>query len=206
MVKPHFIIGLTGSSGCGKSTVADTLKELGMYRIDCDKVAHSITSSSKCLHQLTETFGNEILKENGKLNRKQLGEIVFSDPESLEKLNQITHPLIIQKLMEMVDQANNPYVVLDAPTLFESGLSGNCDFIVSVLADYSVRMNRIMDRDHLTKDEAILRLDAQPDEFFYTRQSNIVIYNNHDLNALKVKATHLFNYVIELTVGNTEEK
>lgn len=193
-----YIIGLTGPTGSGKSIASKTLERLGMYVIDCDKVAHSVLSSSDCLPELISAFGEEILKPKGSVDRKKLSSLVFSNPDALEKLNQITLPPISRKITEMCEHSKNSYIVMDAPTLFESGLDSKCNSILVIMADPKIRLNRIQIRDHLSIEEAEARLYSQHEENFYTKKANIVLYNNETSEIFEKKVSHFFNYIVHL--------
>lgn len=181
------IIGLTGQTGAGKSTVCELLIEKGLFVIDCDKVARNVTEKgSITLDLLADAFGSDIILADGSLNRRELASRAFQTPEKTELLNSITHPAIINSINKVIAEHKNENIVLDAPTLIESGAYKLCDKIVSVLADADVRKKRIMARDNLTLIEAEKRMNAQKDDSFYKEYSNAIIYNNGDkLETLK---------------------
>ncbi len=185
------IIGLTGQTGAGKSTVGSLLTGRGYHIIDADLVARQVVESGEqCLLDLAIEFGIEILNVDGTLNRKKLADIAFHDKDKRLKLNQITHPFIIAEIKKQAEKyldRGELVVFLDAPTLFESGADSMCDKIVSVIAPRSVRLERISQRDRLTQDEALARIGAQHDDSFYTQRSNFVIENTSDTSALRVK-------------------
>lgn len=189
------IIGLTGQTGAGKSSVSKIINSQNFPIIDCDEVAHAVTDQEKgCLADLALEFSISILNPDATLNRRRLAAIVFEDKEKLERLNDIVFPYIKKRIKEMVkemDAKKNPLVVLDAPTLFESGINSECDYIVSVIAPVSLRQNRIVIRDHLTDDEARVRISAQHDDEFYTERSNYVIVNKDDMHDLRLKTLEM---------------
>ena len=185
------IIGLTGQSGAGKSTVTKVFEGYGVKAIDADTLAHLALKTEKCKENLRAAFGEGIFDENGEVVRKALAKSAFATKESTELLNRCTHPVIVELSKEAFEKARaEGYkgVVFDAPTLFESGLDSMCVEVVSVIADKDVRAKRIMQRDNLTFDEAILRLNAQHPDEFYTEKSKFVIENNGTPAELSEKA------------------
>lgn len=175
------IIGLTGQTGAGKSTVCHSFKEKGLVVIDCDKVAREVTQKgSRTLSELSKAFGNEIILSDGSLDRAALAQIAFSSPEKTNLLNAITHPAILNSLKEKIAKYPNEIIVLDAPTLLESGAYRLCDKIIAVVADENIRKQRIMRRDNLSQQQAEQRMKAQKDDAFYAQHADAVIYNNQD--------------------------
>ncbi len=183
------IVGLTGQTGSGKSEVAGLLTSEGIDVIDCDKISHLVTDTEKsCLCDLALEFSISILNLDGTLNRKKLSSIVFGDSEKLKKLNEIIFPYIkaeIASRIKKLDKNGKPLVILDAPTLFESGLNKDCDFIISVVAPLEERISRIVVRDHLTDDEARKRIASQHDEEFFISNTDAVIRNDGSLSHLE---------------------
>lgn len=180
------IIGLTGPSGAGKSTLCERFEELGIPCVNTDNVYHMLTTSpSPCLDELRKAFGDKIVDENGILNRSALAKIVFQDDDSkanLKRLNKITHKYVWEKTNEILTQfidKGKKAAVIDAPALFSSDVFiGACDFILSVLCDKEVRTERIMARDNISREQALARINAQPDESFFIENSDYYIYNS----------------------------
>ena len=175
----NIIFGLTGPSGAGKSTAAVELAAEGCAVVDCDVLAHRVVEKNEeCKTALAERFGQDILDVKRKLNRKLLGSRAFSGPEETKALNEITHPFILAAIREEIHrlkEAQKRYIVLDAPTLLESGCGELCDFILVVTAPYQTRKERICLRDSLTEEEAEKRLSAQPPEEFYMDHADFVL-------------------------------
>ncbi len=179
------IIGLTGGSGSGKSTVALCFKNAGARIIDADRIARDVVAVGRpALAEIANTF-TDVLLPDGSLNRKKLGAIVFSDKNTLAKLNKITHAYIIKEIKETLENHPQPLTVIDAPLLFECGLEQLCSVCIAVLSDRKVRLERIMKRDGLTEALAKSRIDVQPDDDFYRTRCDYVIENNQDQSALK---------------------
>ena len=173
------VIGLTGQTGAGKSTVGESLLRRGAAWVDADLIAHDVADNEKvCLADLALEFTIDILNVDGTLNRKKLADIVFHDKAKLRRLNEIIFPYIIRAIeaeLARLRAEGHHYIVLDAPTLFESGCDRYCDVIISVVADEQLRLQRILGRDGLTHEEAEARIQAQHRESYYVRLSLIHI-------------------------------
>jgi dephospho-CoA kinase len=165
------LIGLCGRSGSGKSECGRIIEEMGIAVIDCDKVYHELLEKdTPLLNELTGFFGKEILGKDGALNRKALGEIVFSDDRLLNKLNEITHKHILKSVLERAGKAapnsRSGLVVVQAPLLFESGFDKKCQKIVGVIAPEDKSIERLNIRDNITREQAEKRLSKQLDNDF----------------------------------------
>lgn len=187
------IIGLTGGSGTGKGTFAALLREKGAGWVDADAVYRRLCAENReMLHELDTVFGG-VLDETGALDRKKLAAIVFADPDKLKMLNGITLPYIrAASLDEMRAQGGCPFVLYDAPTLFEVGADDLCERIIGVLADTEVRVKRIMARDGLDETAARARISAQPDADFYRTRCDYIVENNGGIADLQQQADAIF--------------
>ena len=184
------VIGITGPSGSGKGECSKYLLRQGYSIIDADAIYHDLLiPPSKCLDELVREFGKQILTAGGLLNRETLSSLVFGEEnrERLLKLNEISHRHVtdkIQKILCSMRAMGAPVCVIDAPLLIEAGLSSMCDFIISVLADKDVRIERIIVRDKIDRERAIRRIESQKSDEFYTQNSHHTVYNDADKNAL----------------------
>ena len=170
------VIGLTGPTGSGKSTASKTAAALGFKVIDCDKLARVAVEKGTAGHSaLVLTFGTEILNKDGTLNRKKLAKKAFSSKENTELLNKTILPYIVMLAEEEID---TELVLLDAPTLFESGINSMCSATVAVLADKNIRLSRICKRDSIDQESANLRISAGKTDDFYLNNADFIIYNN----------------------------
>lgn len=187
------IIGLTGGSGTGKGTFAALLRDKGAGWVDADAVYRALCAENReMLNALDRAFGG-VLDETGALDRPKLARIVFADPEKLRQLNEITLPYIRAASMDaMRAQGDCPFVLYDAPTLFEAGADNLCERIIGVLADTETRVQRIMARDGLDETAARARIGAQPDADFYRARCNYIVENNGDLADLQRQADAIF--------------
>ena len=191
------IIGLTGPTGAGKSTVAKNFLKQNCPVIDCDKVAREVTCQDvSCLKALQLEFGKDIIAENGLLNRSLLAQRAFSSPEKSEKLNHITHPYILSRVDQKIkeyEKAGAKLVVIDAPLLFESGADAICNRIISVIAPLSVRLNRIVQRDGISEELALLRIHAQHGDSFYTDRADYCIDGSQPFSQIALQVKNIIN-------------
>jgi len=192
------ILGLTGKTGAGKSMVSSLLKERGCYIIDADKVAREVLfPDSPVIGKLKETFGEDIVKYNGEVDRKLLAQKAFSSREETEKLNAITHPAIREKILDEIEIAKieeYEVCVIDAAALLESRIRNDCDYIAVVFAPMDVRLKRIIERDNMSVTDAKRRIDAQKDDEFYLRNADIIIIND-GVTDFQNELDKLFNFI-----------
>lgn len=175
------IIGVTGGTGSGKSTLCSCLGELGATVIDADKIAKEITLKDGAAYpEIVREFGNGILDENGEIIRKALGDIVFNDPKKLELLEKITHKYVFREMENAIATCESSVVVLDVPLLFQCDFPFKCDLTVAVIADEKVRINRIMLRDGLSEAQAKDRIRNQLSEAEYRSRADVVFENNQN--------------------------
>jgi len=185
------IIGLTGGSGSGKSTVAEILKQNQMFIIDCDKIAHDIIlKGNDAYNELVEIFGENILDSSEQIIRRKLGDVVFKDKAKLNLLNECTHKHIIKKVNELINL--NRVSVIDAPLLIETNLHTISDRVLAVYADMDIRIQRIIKRDNITFEQANKRLQNQMSWNEMSSYADIIIYNN-DLEQMKNQIDNILN-------------
>jgi dephospho-CoA kinase len=179
-------IGLTGGIASGKSTVAKMLTERGAILIDLDGVAREVVNPGQpSLFRIAERFGQAVLQEDGSLNRKKLGDIVFADPSERKALEQIIHPAIraIMKERMAYYETNAPHklIVVDIPLLYESGLESYFEQIMVVYVPRNTQLQRLMERNKLTVEEAEKRLSAQMDIEEKKTRADILIDNSNSI-------------------------
>lgn len=194
------VIGLTGNIGCGKSSLSNILKNNSLDIIDADIISRDIMNDKDLLNKIFETFGNDIKREDGTLNRKELGKIVFNDDEKLIILNNITHPAIkneIKKRIKEIEDNNRNIVVVDAALLIEGNFLDLVDRLVVISCDLDVQLNRIIKRDDITKEEAISRIKSQMDQNEKIKYGDYIIDNSKGLDELNYKANKLITYIKE---------
>ena len=192
-MKHYKLIGLTGQSGAGKSTVAEVFAKLGAYVINADKiVAELYNAGSPCLKAVAAEFGQDILNPDGTLDRRKLAQRAFASRERTNALNRLVHPFVTARLFELLRGAEG-IVVFDAPQLFEANADVICDAVVAVTADKDIRVNRIIKRDSLSEEQAMLRVNAQYGEEYFRARADYIIENNFDEESLRIQAEKVYN-------------
>ncbi|MDR0943448.1 MAG: dephospho-CoA kinase [Ruminococcus sp.] len=185
------LIGLTGQSGAGKSLVSDIFRQNGFAVVDADLCSReAVEPGSKCLTEIAEIFGEKVINSDKTLNRKVLAEIVFSDKSELKKLNTVMHPFILDIVCKKIRELQNKgykFIILDAPTLFESKADDICDLIISVTAKEDIRKKRISERDGISEENIEKRFKSQNSEDFFIKNSNYIIKNNSSIDELREK-------------------
>ena len=195
------IIGLTGGSGAGKGEVCKIFLSFGVESIDTDKISREVTrKDGDCLKELVESFSRDILNQEFELDRKKLADIAFSSKENHAKLNKITHKYILsecEKIILDMKNAGKKAVIIDAPMLFESGFDKNCDIIISVIADFDKRIERIIKRDNITREQAEIRINNQKCDGFFIENSDYLIYNNNGYEDIYAQVSKIYNIIIQ---------
>ena len=187
------LVGLTGPTGSGKSSAAAVARKMGIKVIDCDLIARqAVLPDTKGLEALVEAFGREILHPDGTLDRKKMAALAFATKEKTELLNRTLLPHIAELVRA---ELNAERILLDAPTLFESGLDSICDSTVAVLADPAQRLSRIISRDGLTVEEAQQRMNAGKPNTYYIERAEHIIYNNDGPNIFEFEVSGLFKII-----------
>ena len=193
------VIGLAGGSGSGKGTVSSYFRKYGIPVFNCDASYHSSNSrNGQATRELVQEFGIKILNDKGKIDRRALFSVAFADPKSRERLNEITHRLILERLHRWLlkkERMGVFAVVIDAPLLFEAGLDRECDRTVAVTAPRELRVQRIVRRDGISREEAEERISAQiPDEEL-RRRADCVLDNDGNLAKLQKQVEAFLNNI-----------
>lgn len=174
-----FVLGITGPTGAGKTTVSHMIEARGIKVIDTDILARVIVEPGKpALAEIAARFGEEMILPSGELNRRALAGIVFSDAAALADLNKITHRYIAEECEKIIAAYDGDIIGIDGAVLIGSGIDKRCDRILSVLADREIRKQRIICRDCLSEAEAEKRIAAQKNNAFYIENSDYLVYNN----------------------------
>ncbi len=174
------IIGLTGGIGAGKTTVSDYLKKKGYPVLDADEVAREIVEpGSETLGELTRAFGKDILNPDGNLNRRFLAGIVFSDPEKKKIIDGIMHGKIIDTLLKRArSMEEEPFVFIDVPLLFETGMDRYVDQVWMVDAEEEIRIKRVMERDDSSREDVLRRIRFQAGRDEKIKKAHIILNNS----------------------------
>jgi dephospho-CoA kinase len=183
--RPFLLVGLTGGIATGKSTVDAVLRELGAVIVDADVLAREVVEPGEpALAEIAAEFGPRVLGPDGRLDRKALGAIVFSDPERRRKLEGMTHPRIRERFQRRIDEltAQNfrGLVFFDAPVMIESGNYRNMDRLVVVIADEATQIARLMARDGIDREEALRKIRSQMPLAEKAKLADYVIDNSGD--------------------------
>lgn len=199
-MRNYTVIGITGPTGAGKTTITKYLKSKGCFVIDADAIGKmALEPESICLNQVCEIFGNDILDSERRLNRQILAKRAFSTKENTQKLNDITHPWICMQVLKTIDTIrsnnSNPVIIFDAAALFESKMDIICDYVASVLAPVEIRKKRIMKRDNISEENAELRINAQMQDIFYTEKSDFIFNGSNSLDKIYKKADEVINII-----------
>lgn len=192
------VLGITGGSGAGKTTLLSRVAARGGAVIDCDAVYHRLLrEDSALLAALEARFPG--VTEDGALNRKKLGKLVFDDPDALSALEAITHPRITAEVKRLLDQAGDrPLAALDAVALVESSLGALCDRTVAVTAPLEARVRRLMRREGISEDYARLRIAAQKTDGAFAAQCDDTLLNDcPDAEAFALRCDQFLNRILE---------
>ena len=176
------IIGITGSSGSGKSTVCEILNEkYNVKIIDADKIAKELlTVGTEYYKDVVSKFGTEITNDVGEIDRKKLANLIYNDDAKRKMLNNSTFYYVVEEIKTRVKETNNIDIIIDAPLLFESKLDNICNLTIGVISKESVQIDRIVKRDSITKEQAYRRLKAQQTNEFYISKCTEIISNNNE--------------------------
>jgi len=199
-----FVIGITGGTGAGKTSVLRVIESLGALALDGDEIYHELLSTNTGLMSEIEAWFGGVLKD-GVIDRSRLGDIVFSDPDALLRLNAITHKYVCGEFEARLaewEKKGGKIAAIDAIALVESGFGKRCDFTVAVTAPVEVRVLRIMRRDGLTRGQAKMRINAQKPDSFYEENCDCLLECAYDTpTEFEVKCKKLFEEVISQKTG-----
>lgn len=177
--KRPYVIGLTGNIATGKSLVGQMLVELGAEHVDADLLAHeAMAPGTPAYGEIVAAFGRDVLQPDGQIDRHRLGQIVFSDPDALARLEEAVHPVVIARTRQLIEASRSPAMVIEAIKLIESGMVRQlCDALWVVTAPREVQLARLRAFRGLSRKEALLRIDAQPAQELKVAQADVVIDN-----------------------------
>ena len=196
-MKSYRVIGLTGGIGAGKSEAAKRFFRLGAQVIDADVVARrSLEIDGCCYKEVVEAFGEKIIRSDGSIDRNALASLVFSDKQCRKTLDNIVHPYVISEMFQQAKQCYDAdarsIIVLDIPLMFECGIEKSVDQSLLVLADDSLRLNRIVTRNGISRDAAALRISSQMPQHEKQARADFLINNNGPIEALYGQVDLLF--------------
>ena len=184
MTRRKLVIGITGNIATGKSTVLQMLADLGAETIDADQLVHQMMGpDSELAATLCHEFGPDVVNEDRSINRPALGQIAFADASKLERLEQLIHPHVVSAMIGAIHEPGPDVLVLDAIKLFEAGIADHCDEVWVVDADLDARIDRLIDRNRIDREEALKRINAQPPQSEKIARADRVIDNGGSIEA-----------------------
>lgn len=190
-------IGLTGGIGSGKTTIAKWFQEKGVPVYNSDLEAKELMNENlDLIVQLTNLLGEQTYID-GEYNRTYVSSKVFNDQELLNQLNAIVHPAVFKHFDEWLDKQNSLFIVKEAAILFESGSYKDCDYVISVIADEKIRIERVVKRDQLSEEQILGRMRSQWTDEQRIEKSDFIIENNSDLESLKLSFEKVYNEIVE---------
>ena len=189
------IIGLTGGIGSGKTTIANHLKSIGIPVYNSDDQAKKILYLPETIDSLKSAFGNVVFT-NELFDKDKLAKLVFNNPEQLKLLNKIIHPAVKVDFENWLKaNKNSPLIIKEAAILFESGSYKDCDVIISISAPQEIRIKRVIERDHLTYEEVMSRINNQWTDEMRNKKSDYVI-DNQDVEKAFAQAEDVINILL----------
>ena len=192
------VLGLTGNIGCGKSSLSNIFKDNNIDVIDADIISRHIFEDKNLLQVVFNTFGDSIKNNNGTLNRKTLGSIVFNDDKQLKKLNSLTHPRIKEKIKEDINKlSSKDIVVIDGALLIEGKFLDLVDKLIVITCEKGQQISRIINRDRCSIDEAIKKINSQMKQEDKIKYADYIIDNSSSITELQSEANKLINYIKE---------
>jgi len=195
-------VGLTGGIACGKSYTLKEIQRYGAHPIDADRIVHQLLMPGHAGYQkVVEHFGKEFLNGDSQLDRRRLGDLVFSDPSARQKLNEIMHPLVFAEEKRQIEEAElihrrTPMIVVDAALMIETGSYRNYDVIMMVYARPEVQLMRLILRDHMTENEALKRIESQMPLLDKLKYADYVIENSGKLSNTAEQVAHTVKDII----------
>jgi dephospho-CoA kinase len=192
------IIGLAGGIGSGKSTIAKYFNDLGIQSVDADDVARLVVQpNSHCLNMIQQRYGDEILLNDGTLNRSALRKIIFNKPEEKTWLENLTHPAIREEIQKQLTQITSEYGLLVHPLLFETKQNSACKVVIAIDVPADIQIQRVMNRDKIDKDSAEKIMATQLSNKERIERADLILENSGDIAEMNAKVLKLHNKILE---------
>lgn len=188
------IIGITGGTGCGKTTLLQMLADRGVLVLDCDAIYHELLRCDEAMLCAIQARFPDAFCE-GQLDRKRLGSIVFADSHALQALNRITHSAVRAQVQLQLNRRTSAHAAVDAIALFEGGLASLCDVTVAVLAPLEDRVQRLMRRDGISEAYARARIAAQHDDLWFRQRCDVTLENDSTLAGFQANCLAFLNSI-----------
>jgi len=209
-VNPPVRLGITGGVSSGKTVVCDYLRQMGVTVVSTDQLAKdAVMPGMPAYDKIVKYFGTEILSDDGALDRKKLRKLITEDHKKKKMLEEFVHPEVFVQMAEAYAAAQKrqePLFAVEVPLLFETGMASLFDYILTVTVDADVRVQRLMDRDHVTRDEALALMGIQMPEEEKILRSDFVIENNGSLEDTRLRMDMFYNQFISLIKRNQADK
>jgi len=200
MNRKKALVGVTGIIGSGKSSAAQFFAELGAAVFDSDFEAKQVTEDPKILFIIGQKFGENVLDQNGKLNRSKMAEIVFQNTNKLKKLNEIIHPEVRKRMWDFVEKQQNDLqttmIVIDSPLIYETDLHNFLNFIIVVKASEEICVQRVSKRSSLNREEILSRMSKQISLSEKVKRANFCIDNDKSLDNLKIQVQKVHQNIL----------
>jgi dephospho-CoA kinase len=195
------IIGLAGGIGSGKSTITKCFNAIGIQSVDADDVARLVVEpGSNCLHQIHQRHGNDILLEDGSLNRNALRTIIFNQPEERLWLESVTHPAIRKEIQSQLNKTSSKYTLLVHPLLFETKQNTLCKFVIAIDVPIEIQLQRVMARDKISQENAEKIFITQLSNKERMNRADLVLENSGNIDKMNAKVIKLNEKILELLV------
>ncbi len=194
-------VGLTGGIGCGKTTVSNLFSKFGVPIVDADEISRSLVEVGQtALQNIKDTFGSEMLLENGNLNRSALKTHIFQNPAAKQQLEAILHPLIFQEISNRVNQLSDAYCILSIPLLFETHAESLVDRILVIDCDKQTQINRVQQRDNLLDKQIETIISSQVSREFRLLNADDLLKNTKNKTVLAKEVKKLHNFYLSLSL------
>ena len=191
------VIGITGGIASGKTNVSNVCKELGYKVIDSDKIARDLSKKGYPLYDaILKEFGPDYLNEDGDLDRKKLAKLVFNNQDIKERMDKITHPLIVEEIKKQIKEIDDELIFVDIPLLFEAKLDYLCDKVICVFLKKKLQVERLMQRDGIDEDYALAKIHSQMDLYMKKELSDYVIDTKGDFLETKKQVLNVINDIL----------
>lgn len=192
------IIGLAGGIGSGKSTITKFFNDIGIQSVDADDVARLIVEpGSLCLNAIHQRYGNDILLNDGTLNRRVLRDIIFDNPEERTWLESLTHPAIRVEILAQLNATTSPYVLLVHPLLFETKQDATCEYVIAIDVPENIQLQRVMSRDNISRESAEKIMAAQLSNKERIKRADFVLENSGNIAEMNAKVLKLHKKILE---------
>jgi dephospho-CoA kinase len=194
--KEFLVVGVTGGIGVGKTAVCDLFAEIGRTVISADVIARELTEKDESIRrQIQAAFGKAIYERDGALNRSELAKVVFASPHKRRKLNAIVHPSVFEEIDERINsmplEQRRPYLLIEAALIYETGMDKRLDYVIAVDAADETRIGRVMQRDGVSRDQVMGRIQSQMPPDRKLARADFVIENNSSADSLRAKVSFL---------------